>query len=72
MGLGCICGSVGTILMMNDVVWRWIFTLRGERHYGSIPFQLFWVGLFVFFMGMLLVKAGTPRGTHENGERWDL
>lgn len=59
--LGSICGAVGAILMIQDVVWRWIFTIRGERHIGSVPFILFCAGVLVFSLGVCLIKIAATK-----------
>ena len=48
---GNICGFVGIVLMIYDVAWRWIFTIKGENHTGSLPAKLFWIGILIFFTG---------------------
>lgn len=63
MWLGNICGFAGVILIINDVVWRWILTIKGERHLGSVPFILFGIGIFIFFAGVFIVKASIPKDT---------
>lgn len=50
--LGNICCFAGMILIINDVVWRWILTIKGERHLGSVSSILFWIGIFIFFTGI--------------------
>ena len=47
MWLGNICSVVGTILIINGVVWRWIFRIRGDRNVGRIPFKLLLAGAFI-------------------------
>ena len=36
---------LGTILVLNGVIWRWIYTIRDERAVGRLPFKLSIVGL---------------------------
>ena len=47
MWLGNICSVVGTILIINGVVWRWIFIIRGERNVGRLPHKLLLAGVFI-------------------------
>ena len=51
---GNTCATVGVILTINDVVWRWIFTIKGENHFGSVPYILLWIGLFFLFAGVCI------------------
>ena len=61
MWLGNICSAVGTILILIGVVWRWIFTIRGDRTVGSIPSKVFWVGAITFFAGLCIIKIVCQR-----------
>lgn len=61
---GRICSAVGTILMLIGVVWRWIFTIKGDRFVGSIPYQIFWIGAIAFFAGFFIIKISTPTGNN--------
>ena len=61
MWLGRICSAVGTILTIIGVVWRWVFTIRGERVVGSIASKVFWVGAIAFFAGLCIIRISMPR-----------
>jgi hypothetical protein len=60
MWLGRICSAVGTILIMIGVVWRWVFTIRGERVVGSIASKVFWVGAITLFAGLCIIRISMP------------
>lgn len=47
--LGSICCTVGVLISMSSVVWRWILRIRGDRTVGSIASKVFWVGAVAFF-----------------------
>ena len=54
---GKILSVVGTLLLLNGVLWRWIYTIRGERYVNSFPSKLFWVGTVIFFVGLCVMQA---------------
>jgi hypothetical protein len=68
--LGRICSVVGTILIIIGVVWRWIFTIRGDRFVGSIPFKVFWVGAITLSAGLYIIRISMPTGNN-NGAKKD-
>jgi len=55
--LGKILSVVGMLLLLNGVLWRWIYTIRGERYVDSFPSKLFWVGTAIFFASLCVIKA---------------
>ena len=63
MWLGDICSFVGMILIINRVAWRWILTIKSESIIGSVSLTLFWVGIFMFFIGMCIVRISIPKCT---------
>ena len=69
MWLGRIFSAVGTILIMIGTVWRWIFTIRGERVVGSIPVKVFWVGAITFFAGICIIMISMPTGNNNRAKK---
>ena len=70
MWLGRICSAIGTILIIIGVVWRWIFTIRGDRFVGSIQYKIFWVGAITLFAGLCIIRISMPTGKN-NGAKKD-
>jgi len=68
--LGKICSGVGALITITGVVWRWIFTIRGDRIVGSIPFKIFWVGAITFFAGICILRISIPTDNN-NGAKKD-
>lgn len=66
MWLGRICCVAGVILSINYVVSGWIFTIKGERHFGGFGFVLFCAGIFIFFLGACIVKCSIPKDTRKH------
>lgn len=66
MWLGHICCVAGVILSINYVVSGWIFTIKGERHFGGFRFVLFCAGVFIFFLGMCIMKYSMPKETQKH------
>ena len=68
--LGRICSVVGTILIINGVVWRWIFIIRGERTVGRIPSKLLLAGAFILIAGLCIIRISMPTANN-NGAKKD-
>lgn len=66
MWLGRICCVAGVILNINCIVPAWISTTKGERHFGSFHFVLFCAGVFIFFLGVCIVKSSLPKDTRKH------
>jgi len=66
MWLGRICCVAGVILSINYIVSDWIFTTKTERHFGSIHFVLFCIGIFIFFLGVCIVKCSMPKDARKH------
>lgn len=47
---------LGIILLLNGVIWRWTYTIRGERAVGRLPFKLTLVGLAAILVGLCITK----------------
>lgn len=61
MWLGTSCSLAGAIFIMNQVAWRWIFTIRGDRLVGSLPAKISWVGFIVMLVGICIFRISLPR-----------
>jgi len=66
MWIGRICCAAGVIFSIYYVVSDWIFTIKGERHFGSFRFALFCAGVFIFFLGACIVKSSMPKDTRNH------
>lgn len=66
MWLGRICCVGGVILSIYYIVSDWIFTIKGERHFGGFRFALFCAGVFIFFLGVCIVKSSMPKDAREH------
>jgi len=66
MWLGHICCAAGVILSIYYVVSEWIFTIKGERHFGGFRFALFCAGIFIFFLGVCIVKSSMPKDARKH------
>ncbi len=66
MWLGRICCVAGVILSIYYVVSDWIFTIKGERHFGGFRFILFCAGVFIFFLGVCIVKCSMPKDARKH------
>ena len=66
---GRICSVVGTILILNGVVWRWIFTIRGERNVGRIPHKLLLAGAFILIAGLCIIRISMPTGNNNRAKK---
>jgi len=60
MWLGTSCSFASAIFIMNHVAWRWIFTIRGDRILGSIPFKVSLVGAVMSFLCLCFLRIGKP------------
>jgi len=60
MWLGTSCSFAGAVFIMNHVAWRWIFTIRGDRSIGSIPFKISLVGAVIFCIGLCFLLISKP------------
>ena len=69
MWLGRICSVVGTILIINGVVWRWIFTIRGERNVGRMPSKLLLAGAFILIAGLCIIRISMPTGNNNRAKK---
>jgi hypothetical protein len=60
MWLGKSCSLAGAIFIMNQIAWRWIFTIRGDRLVGSLPSKISWVGFIVMLVGICILRISLP------------
>jgi hypothetical protein len=60
MWLGTSCSLAGAIFIMNQVAWRWIFTIRGDRLVGSLPAKISWIGFIVMLVGICIFRISLP------------
>ena len=66
MWLGRICCAAGVIFSIYYIVSDWIFTIKGERHFGGFPFALSCAGVFIFFLGACIVKSSMPKDARKH------
>ena len=63
MWIGNVCSALGTFFLLIAVSWRLVLAITGERTIDSSANILFWVGIFIFFAGVCIVKASIPKDT---------
>ncbi len=66
MWIGRICCAAGAIFSIYYIVSDWIFTIKGERHFGGLRFALFCAGVFIFFLGVCIVKSSMPKDARKH------
>ena len=66
MWLGRICCVAGVILNIYYIVSIWISTIKGEHHFAGFRFVLFCAGVFIFFLGVCIVKSRMPKDTRKH------
>ena len=54
------------IFSIYYIVSDWIFTIKGERHFGGFRFALFCAGVFIFFLGACIVKSSMPKDARKH------
>jgi hypothetical protein len=63
MWLGNVCMLVGIIPITIGVVWFIVLDITGEHTVGSTSLILFWIGIFMFFTGVCIVRISMPKCT---------
>jgi len=63
MWLGNVCMLVGIIPITIGVLWFLVLDITGEHTVGSTSLILFWVGIFMFFTGVCIVRISIPKCT---------
>jgi hypothetical protein len=66
MWLGRICCVAGVILNIYYIMSIWISTIKGERHFGGFRFVLFCAGVFIFFLGVCIVRSSMPKDARKH------
>ena len=61
MWVGNVCTALGVIFMLIGVLRFLVLDVKGERTVGSVGSWLFWAGVLIFFLGVLIVRMSMKK-----------
>jgi len=62
MWVGNVFAALGVLSQLIGFVWYLLLDVTGERTMGSVASMLFWTGVLIFSLGVLIVRMSMKKG----------